>query len=122
MKNKLIIGSGFALAAAFAVISSAQVFAYRGDAEAQGPNYTPERHEAMTAAFEKGDYQAWTELMGDRGRVRDVVTEENFGRFAEMHQLRQDGKLEEADAIRAELGLGQQNGQGGQRRGGGCNR
>ena len=88
------------------------VNAYRGDPSVQGPNYTPERHEAMTQAFDNKDYDAWKELVQGRGRVTQVVNEGNFNRFAEMHKLRLEGKTEEANAIRAELGLGLQNGSG----------
>ena len=86
--------------------------AYRGDAGVKGPNYTPERHEAMQKAFESGDYKAWKDSMNGRGRVSEVINEQNFKRFAEMHQLMLDGKNEEANVIRQELGLGHKNGQG----------
>lgn len=101
--------------------------AFRGDGKT-GQNYTPERHEAMEKAFENNDYASWKNLMGDKGATR-VITQENFAKFAEMHELREDGKIEQANAIRAELGLGQgggkgqgagamRNGQRGQNRGG----
>jgi len=52
-----------------------------------------------------------------------VITEENFARFAEAHRLALEGKTDEANQIRAELGLGQgqRNGDG-QGRGYGKNR
>lgn len=87
------------------------VFAYKGDATVQGPNFTEERHEAMTEAFANKDYNAWKALMNGRGVARRI-TAENFARFAEAHQLSLEGKTAEAAAIRAELGLGQQNGSG----------
>jgi hypothetical protein len=86
--------------------------AYRGDPSIEGPNCTAERHEAMTTAFANLDYSAWQELMSGRGRVAEVVNEENFARFAEAYQLTQEGKVEEAKQIRAELGLGLGNGAG----------
>ncbi len=85
--------------------------AYRGDASVQGPNYTEERHEAMTKAFANRDYNAWKALVDGKG-VANRVTAENFAKFAEAHQLSLEGKSAEAAAIRAELGLGQQNGGG----------
>jgi len=87
------------------------VLAYKGDPNAQGPNYTPERHEAMIKAFENKDYQAWQELMSGRG-ITQRINEQNFAQFAEAHQLAQQGNVEEAQKIRAELGLNQQNGTG----------
>lgn len=88
------------------------VDAYRGDPSIVGPNHTDERHEAMTAAFANNDYSAWQELMNGKGRVAEVVNEENFAQFAKAHQLAQEGKVEEAKQIRTELGLGLGNGAG----------
>ncbi|MDD5463836.1 MAG: hypothetical protein PHP62_01705 [Candidatus Moranbacteria bacterium] len=83
-----------------------------------GPNYTPERHEQMTKAFENNDYAAWKNQMGTRGATR-VVTEQNFSRFTEMHNLMLAGKTDEANKIRTELGLGQGGGRGQGRMGSG---
>ena len=66
----------------------------------------------MTKAFDSNDYNAWKELMGGRGRVSQVINEDNFARFAEAHRLALEGKTEEAAKIRQELGLGLQNGSG----------
>ncbi|MDD5055901.1 MAG: hypothetical protein PHZ00_06580 [Candidatus Peribacteraceae bacterium] len=104
-------------AAAMAAVPSAA--AYRGDPSVQGPEYSAERHTAMTAAFASGDYKAWKNLMGDRGATRKV-NEGNFSRFAEANALAKSGNLEGAKAIRAELGLGLGQGQGqGRKQGGG---
>lgn len=50
--------------------------------------------------------------MQGRGRVTQVITEQNFNRFAEMHQLREEEKIDETNKIRAglELGLGNRSG------------
>ncbi len=85
------------------------VFAQNGNANQYGPNYSPERHTQMTQAFANNDYTAWKNLMGDKGATK-VVTQENFSRFTEMHNLMVAGKTDEAAKIREELGLG--NGQG----------
>jgi hypothetical protein len=50
--------------------------------------------------------------MQGKGRVSEVVTEENFARFAEAHRLATEGKIEEARQIRQELGLGLNDGNG----------
>ena len=88
------------------VMSPRLAEAYQGDPSVQGPNCTAERHEAMEQAFENNDYNAWKELMSGKGRVTQVVTEENFARFAEAHELAEEGNLDEAKQIRRELGLG----------------
>jgi len=108
-KNKIVLGAlGLALVGVVAFGSG--VSAYRGDGQT-GSNYTPERHEAMEKAFESNDYASWKNLMGDKGATR-VVTQENFAKFAEMHELRENGKIDEANAIRTQLGLGQGGGKG----------
>ena len=88
------------------------VDAYRGDLSVQGPDCSPERHEAMTAAFANKDFSAWQELMNGKGRVTEVVNEANFERFAQAHQFAEEGKVEEARQIREEMGLGLGNGAG----------
>ncbi|HBB36817.1 MAG: hypothetical protein A2374_05675 [Candidatus Moranbacteria bacterium RIFOXYB1_FULL_44_23] len=111
MTKKGIMLGVLGLAVAGTVAYATGALAYRGDPNQKGPNNNPERHEAILKAFENKDYAAWKAQMGDRGAARRV-TEQNFARFAEMRQLRLDGKTTEADAIRAELGLGQGNGKG----------
>ncbi len=111
IKNSLLAAA--ALIAGGLVIAPQLVGAYRGDPSVQGPNYSPERHEAMTQSFADQDFQAWKEQMQGKGRVLEVVTAENFSRFAEAHRLATEGKIEEARQIRQELGLGLNDGNGG---------
>lgn len=110
MKNKKI-GIGIAALTALVVSTGfiSGVAAYHGDPEAQGPNYSPERHDAMVASIDSGDYDAWVEARGEKGngRIMDVVNEDNFSRFVEMRELQLAGDKEGANEIRAELGLGQ---------------
>jgi len=103
-----MITGAAALVALIAVVGIAGAsYAYQGNPEVQGPNYSPERHKAMETSLEEGNYRAWEELMGDRGRVAEVVTEENFAKFAQAHKLVEQGDLEGAREIREELGLNQ---------------
>ncbi len=103
----LLAGALCAAGVASAGMIAFPAFAYRGDASQTGPNFNAERHEAMQKAFENNDYEAWKNLMTGRGRVKDVINKDNFARFAEMHRLMNEGKTDEANKIRAELGLGQ---------------
>lgn len=103
----------FALAAVALTGSQIAVNAYQGDHAKQGPHYSEERHQMMTQAFESNDYNAWKEQMDGHGRITEVVTEENFSKFAEAHQLALEGKMDEANALRAELGLRTHNGEKG---------
>jgi hypothetical protein len=112
MKTKTIFGL-FALLFVGMILSTSLVSAYRGDYSVKGPDYSEERHEAMKAAFETLDYDAWRELMtenGRYGRVVDVVNEDNFVKFAEAHEAAENGDFETARELRAELGLNNGNG------------
>ena len=106
MNKKSIVLGATALVLGGLVMSPRLAEAYQGDPSVRGPNCTTERHEEMTQAFENNDYNAWKELMSGRGRVTQVVTAENFARFAEAHQLVTEGNLDGAKQIRQELGLG----------------
>lgn len=120
MKNKTLGLGALTLILGATVLSAGTALAYRGDPTVTGPNYSVERHTAMLKAFEDKDYTAWKNLMQNRGRVTQVVTEANFAKFAEAHNLALQGKTAEAQKIREELGLGLQNGSG--RSGGGMMR
>ena len=111
--KKTTLGLG-ALALTLGVIgmSAGTALAYQGDPTVKGPNYSVERHEAMEKAFENKDYDAWKNLMQGKGRVSQVVNKDNFSKFAEAHELMEQGKTAEAQQIRQELGLGLQNGSG----------
>jgi hypothetical protein len=118
MTKKGIMMGVIGLAVAGVAAYSTGALAYRGNPGQTGPNYTPERHDQMEKAFENKDYNAWKNLMNGKGRVSRVANEGNFSRFAETHKLIEEGKTDEANKIRQELGLGQgegmNNGQRGQ--------
>lgn len=111
MKKRIIFGASALLIGASLLFPVAAA-AYQGNPAVKGPNYTAERHEAMEKAFETKDFAAWKNLMNGRGRVSQVVNEGNFAKFAESHELTEQGKTAEAAKIRQELGLGMQNGSG----------
>jgi hypothetical protein len=113
MKTKKYIVGGSAIALMLTT-GAVTASAYQGDYTQQGPNYDADRHEAMEAAFDNLDYEAWAELMDGRGRVTEVVTADNFDLFAQAHALAEAGDYEGADEIRQELGL---RGKGGERMG-----
>jgi len=111
--KKITLGLGIlALTLGIVSISAASVFAYQGDPTVQGPNYSVDRHEAMEEAFENNDYEAWKNLMVGNGRVMQVVNKDNFSKFAEAHELAEQGNTVEAQKIRQDLGLGLRNGSG----------
>jgi len=100
----LVLGGLFAIPNA--------VDAYRGDPSVKGPDYTEERHQEMKQAFRNNNYEAWKNLMQGKGRVAQLVDEDNFARFAEAHRLAEEGNPDGAKQIRQELGLGLRNGSG----------
>jgi len=120
--KKITLGIGaLALTLGALAVTAGTTFAYQGDPTVEGPNYSPDRHEAMTDAFESNDYDAWYDLMAGRGRVTQVINEDNFAKFAEAHELVEQGKVAEAQQLRQELGLGQHNNTGaGRGNGGNC--
>ncbi|NQV08972.1 hypothetical protein HQ529_03925 [Candidatus Woesearchaeota archaeon] len=104
------------------IMSIGFVSAYKGDITQKGPYFSEERHELMEQAFENNDYDAWKTLMTENGRnprVVDVVTEDNFATFAQIHEAKEAGDYETALALRAELGLGMKDGSGQGRQGSG---
>ena len=103
-KSTKIIGGTFAVIMV-ATLAVSSAMAYQGDYSKKGPAYSPERHTAMKEAMENNDYEAWVGLMNGRGRVMQVINEENFAKFAEARRLAHSGDLDGADEIRKELGL-----------------
>ena len=59
-------------------------------------------------ALEERDYTEWQEALAEADKAPDVLvnfTEDQFNRFAKMHELREAGDKEGAAEIREELGL-----------------
>jgi len=78
----------------------------------KGFEMTEEKKEAMKAHYEQmdtilanGDYEAFKELASNKPMMADKITEENFAKFIEMHNLKQAGDMEGAKVIAEELGL-----------------
>ncbi len=103
--KSLLIGL-FSLAAG-AVLASQITFGHAGaDPDAAGRRFfNPERHEMIEKAIERRDYKTWEEMMPERARIKEFVNEQNFDRFAQMHELMEEGEYEEAEEIREELGM-----------------
>lgn len=112
MKKSTLGFGALALVLGTMGVFASSALAYKGDPTVKGPNYSAERHAAMEKAFESKDYDAWKNLMQGKGRVAQVVTKDNFAKFAEAHELAEQGNMVEAQKIRQELGLGMHNGSG----------
>lgn len=94
---------GMGLAAAVGASAAGRGVGY--DAVERG-NCDASQHEAVEQVLEAGDYDAWVALMEGHGRITDVVTEDNFDVFIEMHEAMEDGLVEKAQELREDLGLG----------------
>jgi len=90
------------LALGIALVVGGTTYAYQGS---QGPKMDDEQRSAVFEALENSDYNAWKEAVGEESPILDKITEENFAQLAEAHKLMQEGKFDEARAIREELGL-----------------
>jgi hypothetical protein len=95
------------------------VTAYKGDFSAKGPEYSEEKCSIMQEVFENMDYNSWKEIMSEntrKGRVLEIVNEDNFELFVEAHKAKINGDFEKANELRQELGLnngfGLKNGEG----------
>jgi len=110
-KTKIILGISALTLIAGTLLTTSGVSAYQGDYTKEGPDCDSEKHEAMEQAFDNNDYQAWSNLMEGKGRVTQVITQDNFARFSEARRLAEEGNYDAADAIRQELGLRTRNGE-----------
>ena len=108
--NKKVVG--IASLVAITLLLAGTVFAYRGDPMAKGPDYAQEKCEQVEAAMESGNYAEWVRLREENnlpmhGRMFQVINEENFSLFKQLHEAREEGDTETMNQIRQELGLGE---------------
>lgn len=62
----------------------------------------------MTNVIEQANYSTWLEYMQKNrpySRMLDIVNEDNFDLFAEMHKAMEDGDFDRVQEIREELGI-----------------
>ncbi len=105
-RNKLIMSGLMALVLGLGISGSA--LAYQGDYTKKGPNYTAEFESQITKVMTEVDYEGWKKLMDEKvgnKRVTEVITKDNFAKFAEAWKLAHEGKIKEANIIRKELSL-----------------
>jgi len=114
MKNKLILSLAAAVVAiGIGTISASAAQGWLAKKNFNRPQFDKEqmaemqvKHQAVQEAIEKNDYQAFVEATKDQ-KFGPEVTEENFIKMAEMHNLIKSGDVEGAQALREELGLNQ---------------
>jgi len=59
----------------------------------------------IQTALDNGDYNAWREAIDSQPRISDIINQDNFDQFVQMHNYMQSGDFEAAGKIRTELGL-----------------
>lgn len=94
MRKKLLVGLiavALLLAGGVVYVSAEEGFLKKG----------PDN--AITEAIAAGDYDSWKNLMIERFSAG--LTEEHFNKMVEIHQLMEEGKYDEAKALRQELGM-----------------
>ena len=74
-----------------------------------------EKNKEARTALDNNDYDAWLAAIPEDCPASELVTEENFSKLVEAHNLMQDGDFEGAKEIREELGLKVKAGGHGQR-------
>lgn len=105
MKNKMMIASLLAVGALTVGVST---FAYQGNPGIANEDCTDtERHEAVVALFEKGDYDSFKELFAGKGIMRRITTEDQFKKFAELREANLNGDTDRVAELKAELNLWQ---------------
>ena len=57
-------------------------------------------------AIQEGGFEVWRDSMNGKGRVLEVVNEDNFSIFQESREAAKAGDYEKARELRGELGLG----------------
>lgn len=60
--------------------------------------------QAMRQAITDNNYSAWAKIMTGKP-MADKINQNNFPQFVQMHQLITQGKFDEANKIRTELGI-----------------
>lgn len=71
----------------------------------EGCGISQEAREGVENALKNNDYNSWKSLLETSGNseILDVVTEDNFAKFAEAFKLKESGDIEGAKAIIKEL-------------------
>lgn len=75
-----------------------------GKGACMGEPMSAEDRDAIMQALNENDYDAWYSLMEGRP-ITEIINQDNFSQFVEIHNLMQSGDFEAADQIREDLGL-----------------
>ncbi len=104
MRNKKIIIPVIAAAIAAAAIGTISVV----NAESFGHGIGGENHEEMRTAIENDDYSSWKDAVNTH--AEGFSSEENFNNMKQIHNLMEEGEIDEARQMREDLGMGMKGG------------
>jgi len=62
-------------------------------------------HQAIKDALDNNDYNAFVAAVGDDCPFKDKITEENFSKMIEAHNLQKEGNIDQAKEIMEEIGI-----------------
>ena len=111
-KKKYLVTSIVSVAVLSLLITAGTSFAYSGPGNA--PEEIQQKHEEMKTIFDNGDYEAWkTDMETKANDILDSITEENFNKIVEIHNLKQAGEFEAAKELAEELDMPMHKGMGG---------
>ena len=99
MKKKIVLPILAIAIAALVIGSSSLVNAQFGD----GGMSAGGRDEDCQEFFENNDYEGWKNFINTK--AAEFSSQENFENLKQVHDLMADGKIEEAESLRAELGI-----------------
>lgn len=111
MNKTTMFLSGLALWGA--TLATFSTFAFQGKPGVENPNpVNQERHEQVESMFENKDYESFQELFDWRGPARMIDNEDEFNKFVELREARENWNTEKAETLSEELGLWQRDGSG----------
>jgi len=111
-KKKYLVTSIVSVAVLSLLITAGTSFAYSGPGNA--PEEIQQKHEEMKTIFDNGDFDAWKADMETKANdILDSITEENFDKIVEIHNLKQAGEFEAAKSLAEELDMPMHKGMGG---------
>ena len=103
-KKTTILTIILALLLTTAIVASTSQASEKRFKQGEKQNFQPGNFEEINQAMENNDYAAWKELMGDNP-ITEKITQDNFAKFVQAHELMREGQVEEAKAIHEELGI-----------------
>ena len=110
MKNTFLKKLGVTALAVTIIAIGTSSFTSADESRVRNTPKFPEQHEKIVEVMKAGDYDAWVALLSECGQNTEAlekINKDNFPKFVEAFNLRQQGllKMLEAREILEELGI-----------------